>query len=422
MVVYHFPPAKSPSLRSYYIYLECKKHFKAVKVIRSKNIFLAQENMPVEEEDITPVVTFDYRNILKLFNRNKVGKFENKKSKTTTFLIKLFDSFPFNLILGEGGFVYIITALINAVHQIKKHKISHIYSSFRPYSAHVVAWFLKIMFPKIYWIADFRDLHIDPTTDSLFFKNLQKWFNKKVLSKANVVTTVSAGLAEHLIPFNKNVYILNNGINNNIKHLKVTDSFKTFTIAYTGSLYRDKRNPSRIFEALSELINENKIAKNQIDIIYAGKHGNTFRQWIQKFSLDHIFRDEGLITHRQALLLQKKSHLNLLLTHANKKLTGVLTGKIFEYLFAGRPILVMINGNKDHEIEEIIDSANAGIVVYNQSEDLVKMKEFILTLYHKWKTDPLPTSPIKKESLKPYTWEYIMDTFINKELSLQNKV
>ncbi len=101
VLAYHFPPAKTISLRSYFVCLELQRHFHSVKVITvAHRNPQAEEPFPFPAEDLLAVPAFDYRTILGFLKKTQVSASETGKGWLVLFSIKLFDSFPFNLLLG----------------------------------------------------------------------------------------------------------------------------------------------------------------------------------------------------------------------------------------------------------------------------------------------------------------------------------
>jgi hypothetical protein len=64
---------------------------------------------------------------------------------------------------------------------------------------------------------------------------------------------------------------------------------------------------------------------------------------------------------------------------------GILTGKLFEYLAARRPILCL--GPADGDCAEVILNANAGVVVDFKNEE--QLKNEILSFYDRFKAGHL---------------------------------
>jgi glycosyltransferase involved in cell wall biosynthesis len=65
---------------------------------------------------------------------------------------------------------------------------------------------------------------------------------------------------------------------------------------------------------------------------------------------------------------------------------GLVTGKLFEYMASGRPILCI--GPEDGDAARILNETHAGITV--NFEDKEKMKEIVKSLYQKYLENDLP--------------------------------
>lgn len=104
------------------------------------------------------------------------------------------------------------------------------------------------------------------------------------MAASDAITTVSSNLASNLRKFHnrKSVYSIPNGydleesINTNIS------LSNKFTITYTGSLYNGKRDPSKLFNALNELIKEKKIDRKNIEIRFYGPKEEWIKEEIKK--------------------------------------------------------------------------------------------------------------------------------------------
>ncbi len=296
--------------------------------------------------------------------------------------IKIINSFPFIYWLGEGGRRYIKSGIKEGRAYLQKNPEAYIYSSFRPYADHIIAYSLAMEFPKAKWVADFRDLHMDPLYKHYIFKGYQEKKNQKILQRANALCTVSKGLARQLSHFNENVVVVNSGV----VRRKKEALFATFTISYTGSLFLEERDPQPLFKVLHELISEGLIDAKEITFIYAGKDQSTLELLIKKYELHAILENKGLVGRDEALTIQSKSHINLLLSSSRPIYQGVLTGKFFEYLGAGRPILLSLKGNQDPEFSDYFSKYDLGYIHHDEiSAD--GMKTYLLESYLGWKKE-----------------------------------
>jgi hypothetical protein len=157
---------------------------------------------------------------------------------------------------------------------------------------------------------------------------------------------------------------------------------------------------------LQNLIEEGKISVADINILYAGRDGAQFQSWIREHHLSEYFINRGLVSQEDAKSIQNKSHINLLLTSSSPNLSGVITGKIFEYFEALNPTLCLISGVHDPEFESLFKELNAGSVVYSPERTPGKMRDFILTKYKEWKATYRVEPSINKVVIKEkYSWK-----------------
>ena len=215
LIAYWFPPASNQTWRSFHLFEAIKPHFNQVMLLSTSNRkYLPEQDFKGTGSYIVTAPTLDYRTFTYFRKKEKTHVKEETKSRLAFRVYHLLNSFPFNLLIGEGGLIYVLTGTYKALALVQKHQQTLVFSTFRPYSDHAIGYLLKCFRPSIFWVADFRDLHLDPALNETFFPWLQRWFNRKILAKADVVTTVSKGLAEHLEAFHPNVVVLQNGIGN----------------------------------------------------------------------------------------------------------------------------------------------------------------------------------------------------------------
>jgi len=418
VIAYYFPPIKSIGVvRNFNLVKYFNQYISETIVITTTNQdVLPTEPMPIPSSvKIQRAFTFDYRSLMSyLKNRDSPHLTdEERENWIGKFLVKLLRSFPFNLLIGEGGFFYILNSFFLGKKEIlKKNDDTIVYSSFPTYSDHIIAYLMKWRFPeKVFWIADFRDLHTDPIYDLVFFRKFQHWCNHLVLGKADLITTVSHGLAEQLQKYHANVSVLQNGVE--LKDRPDVGQYKKFTIAYTGSLFVDERDPTPFLEIIKSLIDEGDIEQSCFQFLYAGKDGEKMNAWVKNHRLGNVFQRMGLLTRNEAMELQVKTHLNLLLSSSHVKMTGVLTGKFFEYLGARNPIILFIKGIKDTEFENIFTDLNAGKIAYHNEASKIEMRSYILNAYRKWKDTGNLNHHINTAKLKEkFSWNKSIENLL----------
>jgi len=255
----------------------------------------------------------------------------------------------------------------------------------------------------------------------MWFLFLQRWFNQKIIQRANLVTTVSEGLGQQLRFFHSNIYVLRNGID---PHYRAEENHEPvgskFVITYTGSLYPGFQNPAFLFEALYNLLQKGLIAAADIQLVYAGKDGDFWQKQLNIWNLASIAVDKGMLPLHAARQLQQQSCLNVLMSWATPEMQGILTGKLYEYLAARKPILALVEGAKDPELELILEQTQSGRVFY--APDLQELEIFILTVYRNWQKASGSTTLNPADKLQDFTWPMLMDRLAEAIGLLENTV
>lgn len=391
---YYYPPVRSGAvLRNYYFSTAFSPYFEKIHVLTSDNAQTREKEPLILPNNLHryEVRTMDYRS-LKRFSKHKPTG--TKSSSTFQFLTKIQKTLPFHFIIGEGSLVYIYSAYKKAKELIKKNNISMIYSSFMPYADHLIAFLLKRKFPNLIWVADFRDLQVEPMYKNIYFEKLNRRIEKYLLKNVDLITTISSPFADYLSVYGRTLSVPK-GVAIRSYNKKKNDKFK---IVYTGHLAGEFRDGKYLINALKILNNK---YPDKFQFIYAGRDGDLWKKWFEEKGIIRLFEDRGFIPRNETLNLQEESDLLLLLTSSTPNYKGVFTGKLFEYLETKSPIINIINGIKDDVFEELFNELNAGKIIYN-NEPIESLVNYIEYLY----INPI----INKKNIdlleRKYTWDY----------------
>lgn len=244
-------------------------------------------------------------------------------------------------------------------------------STYGPEAAHTIGSKMKIINPKIYWVADYRDLW----TENPSFIDLNKRLKEKIkkieietLRNADLISSVSHDMSLRLKQLHKKPSIkITNGFDIDDKVLKknllkkISKSKRLFRIVYTGSIYSDETNPIILLDAILSLIKKNKIPKKSIILEFYGARLDNIKKLSLMSKYSHLIRVMDHKSRTKILKIQKKADLLLLMASSKEISRGVLTGKIFEYISSGRPILC-VGGRSDFEIAQVLKSTKSGLV------------------------------------------------------------
>lgn len=296
---------------------------------------------------------------------------------------------------------------------LEKNPVDAIISTGPPHSLHLIAKKLHKKF-NIPWIADFRD----PWTDIDFFSELKltKRSLKKhhrlqyqVLTEADKVVTVgwdwAKGLESHGA---KDVAVITNGYDFNIDEKSGdVELSKEFTMSHVG-IVGAARNAVVFWEALGELIKDNSLEdfSKLLKIRLIGQVDNSVIESVKKNNLENNVEIIPYIPHEKVIKEQCSSQVLLLFVNNSPNAKGILTGKIFEYMASGRPILAI--GPKDGDTAIILEKTNSGLIV--DFDDKEGMKNIIIDLFNKFKENQLVTKKneiVEKYSRRALAKEYV---------------
>jgi glycosyltransferase involved in cell wall biosynthesis len=214
------------------------------------------------------------------------------------------------------------------------------------------------------WIADYRDLWFQEFAVQRygFTTWLTGTLNKRMLRRASAIVTVSEGLASYLRPIVRcPVWVCYNGYLEKPLGAGVERPWNDGRthVVYTGNFYSEKRDPGVVFAAMQALFAEQPSLRDRVRLDIYGPREDWVRAKVRKFGLDEIVLDHGMRPYAISLRAQACADALLFVDWMDPAAKGVLTGKLFEYLAAGRPIL-NVAADPDSEASQLIRDAQAG--------------------------------------------------------------
>jgi len=145
-----------------------------------------------------------------------------------------------------------------------------------------------------------------------------------------------------------------------------------FTISYFGNI-TGERNPVIVLQALNYLTEF--VSNLQLD--FWGNVSRDVQAELLAADKNHLIVFHDYISHEQVLQEMIDSDLLLLIINNVPDNKGILTGKIYEYLGAGVPVLGI--GPIAGEAAEILQKTNAGQMFDYKDENSIK--DFIARIY-----------------------------------------
>ena len=295
-----------------------------------------------------------------------------------------------------------LTYAVNVgVELVKEEKIDLIFSSALPPTVHLITSQIQKR-TNLPWVAEYRDLWSENYYLKHFF--IRSWFERKLevktLQNAKLLITVSEPLAEKLRQMHKKpVEVITNGFDDEDYKLEVPLT-PYFSITYTGQIYEGKQDPTLLFIAVKKLIEDRKTDEKFFKIRFYGPEKDIpkIEFLAEKYNLQKVVKHYGPMPLNESIIRQKESTILLLLNWNSPEEKGVYTGKIFEYLGAGRPILAIpkIDGGV---VDELLKKTNCGVSV----SDLDEIINILLYWYKKFTEEKKLTIDPNYEEIKKFT-------------------
>ena len=270
------------------------------------------------------------------------------------------------------GFTRRLLAAAEAL--VRRETFDALWSTYKPGLSHYVASRIARRH-GVPWVADFRDIADQYDLGVWRFRHEVR---QEVLACrwASAVATVSRPLADRLAArYPVPVYVIPNGFDPDDFPPAPDGPLATFTISYFGAVYGE-RNPRPLFEAIDRLAASNQVRFEDVQIRFYGSRADHVERMAQPYECRRIVECLPRLPHGEMVRAQQQSAVLLLLSH--RTFPGLVTGKVFDYLGAGRPILDVPGGGVTGEL---LDETRAGIGVGDPQE----IAQVVHQWYEEWK-------------------------------------
>lgn len=409
IITYYWPPAGGSGVQRWLKFVKYLQDFGVTPVVYTVENpdypildETLQQDIPEGVEVIKQPIWEPYQ-LASVFSKKKkvktsagfLGKQKGVASKIATYIRA-------NYFIPDARMFWIQPSINYLEKYLSENKIDAIVSTGPPHTTHMIGLGLKQKL-NIKWVADFRD----PWTDIDYFHQLpltQKAVKKhhdleqKVLKHADEVLVVGNTMKKVYDAFSENVHVITNGYDGALSN--ETELDKEFTLTHIGMLNAD-RNPTILWEALNVLKD-----RVNIKVQLIGKVAPEVKQTIDDFGLTEKVQFIDYLPHDEVRKYQQKSQVLLLAINNVPSAKGIVTGKIFEYLQAKRPILAI--APKDGDLAAILDKSKAGKVV--GFYDVEELGNALLQMYEQFEQGNLKVNSVGVEQ---YHRKALTEQFVN---------
>jgi glycosyltransferase involved in cell wall biosynthesis len=293
----------------------------------------------------------------------------------------------------DGGLGWAPFAFVAALRAVRRDRPDALFSTSAPYGAHLVA-LLVARLTRLPWVADFRDdwatnVFMEEQPRSLAALTVRA--EEAVTRRARRVVVAAdyfrlAGLERG---DSRRVEILNGVDEIDFPNPRPTPAANEFVLTSVGTIYGSV-DPSPVLRALAAL---DTIDSDHLVVRIIGS------VWEPTFLPPDNIRVEttGYVDHAHAVA-EMCTASALLLYRPGTSLAP--SGKLFEYLASGRPLLCV--AHRDNLASRLVTDWNAGFAA--DPDDEGEIKEAIVKLWEGWLRDGLPDqAEVRRRTLQLYS-------------------
>jgi glycosyltransferase involved in cell wall biosynthesis len=297
------------------------------------------------------------------------------------------------LVVPDENATWALTAIPAGIRLVRRHGIDVVVSTSPPPSTHLIAAAIARA-TGAHWVADLRDslvAHAHRRADSAATRaksSLHLRVARVVAARADAITCVSEAISEEtraLAPRGRVVTIANGCDFDDVAGLERNPSDR-FRLTHTGSFF-GRRDPRPFLQALHD---------SGLDVVarFLGDFRPADRAWAEGLGLGDRLELRPYASRVASLALQRDSEaLLLLIPEADGRGRGVLSGKVFEYIAVGRPILAAVP--PEGAAAALIRETGAGVVV--PPDDPSAIREALDELHARWRDGDLPDVELSDE-------------------------
>jgi glycosyltransferase involved in cell wall biosynthesis len=296
------------------------------------------------------------------------------------------------LLLPDASVTWNLTAIPAAIRIARREGIDAVITTSPPGSVHLVGAAVQRA-SGARWIADLRDPLVanqhrrDDTTAARARQAANEQVARLVARRADAVTCVSEAIAAEMRGFDARgpVRVISNGCDfDDFAGLEYHTGSR-FRITHAGSFF-GKRDPRPFLQAFHDA---------DLDAVarFVGDFRSSDREWAASLGLGDRLELVDYLPRAESLRLQRDSEaLLLLVPDAGGRGKGVLSGKVYEYIAAGRPILAVVP--TDGAAAELVRKTGSGVVV--APDDVEGITDALVELHARFTNGGLPSVELAK--------------------------
>ncbi len=436
-ISYYFPPAGGSAVQrvsKFVKYLHHSGWQPVVLTARAQDYILRDDSLCSEIPANVKIIRTPAPDLYRWYGKmvqdmakadlSAIAAGENKK---TTVLKRLAIFIRAAFFIPDARIGWLPSALWYGLRIIHREKIRIIFTTSPPFTTAVIGGLLSAL-TKVPWISDYRD----PWTQAYFYfprpqlsQSLENFMERRLLFQANRIISINrrifAGLKEKYGNWeNDKGTVIPNGYDPEDFHAiePVIDDY--FTITYTGTM-NTKMHPGPLLEAVAQLSEDGPEFGQKVRLNFIGRIGEDVVPMFKDKRIVNKIKVIPHMPHRECLRYTAGADLLLLLIPEWKNNELIMTGKLFEYLRSGVPILCLADRG---EAADLVRKTATGFTV--RFRDVERIKAILWESFQSWRkgndilNDPIQWDHVEKFDRKKGT-EKLAGLFDDVDMNRQNR-
>jgi len=298
------------------------------------------------------------------------------------------------LLVPDENVTWNATAIPKAISIARSEGIDVVLTTSPPGSVHMIGAAVKRA-TGVKWVADLRDSiarHPHRSTEGIGAFAKQKaraGVAQLVARQADAIVTAADAITEETRSLSPRGRLLTIANGSDFDDFAGLDYRRTerFRLTHTGSFF-GQRDPRPFLRALRAS------GLEDVTVRFVGDFRPADREFLESLELGDRVELVEYVPRRESLRLQRDSDaLLLLIPEAGGRGRGILSGKVFEYLAAERPILAVVP--PDGAAARLISDTGAGVVAAPEDEDAIRAA--LRSLHDRWRRGELDGPPLSAD-------------------------
>jgi glycosyltransferase involved in cell wall biosynthesis len=311
----------------------------------------------------------NYLNLVKCYHAvksifSKSGYKSSPITSNSTVGISTGSSLAAQYLLPDYYVTWIPFAVLSGIKALFAYKIRAIYS-LSPLPSNLVVGYILHKLSGKPWVVDLRDpWTTNPIASKrahVFLDKIDIWLERIFLQSCHKIVVINKQfipplLLQHPTLDPDKFIVVPNGYDpEDFQHVEKI-AFQKFTIVHSGKFYED-RSPEPFLKALHLLMLNNPDLATGLQVKLLGASDTRTAHIVNQLGLDTVVELIDFVPHNQSLQYILSADCLLLIPGPG---ASTMTGKIFEYLASGKPIIALAGKGA---AGDLISTTHTGVVV-----------------------------------------------------------